>query len=679
MMSLYRVLSVLLISALVVSSSRVEPAEPESQAADWPYDDARVEEAIRYIRPEIPAVSVEPYQGQSYAEMAPDTLELADMAALSINVLTGATNASQDHEQYFSLYIGNPLRMAHNFSDWCTPKYMEALPLLRTVTRATYRDQVDRVWMETTLKSIGPDGLYYFPLIGKPWYSKEFWWAKGIARADGTIFETEKPDEAFKKTLDTYAVPHAHTIIAKSGIEQFTHPQPCGRMLNVMLIYYLRDGNPVWKQTIERMIDRLLELAIHEDDYCYFPSLYYEPNAKYDPNDPKVVKPQGLQAGEINGRLGEGCGRFYRLTGYEPARELGEKLSRFMRAHSGYFAEDGEFLAEKHFHAGTIYLLNMLEVADATGDRDLLQFVQRCFEWARSPAAGTAPITGFIPEFTKPYRTSEGCAVADMIALALKLSGAGDYYELAERWARNHFSEMQMTPTKADYLVRRGKSMEAKTLLYNETMDNVVERNIGGFSSWCKGNEWWGNDERGTDNLVMHCCTGNATRTVYYLWQDILDHSDGVLRINMLLNRASPWADVHSHVPYRGQVDIKMKQACEAVKVHAPEWIGTGGEQITVRVNDQPRAAAWEGRYLNVGNASAGDLIQIEFPISERIEQETIGEEEFTLIVRGNTVVSIDPPGRICPLYNRDHLRETDTRWREVERFVADPDQLIDW
>jgi hypothetical protein len=44
---------------------------------------------------------------------------------------------------------------------------------------------------------------------------------------------------------------------------------------------------------------------------------------------------------------------------------------------------------------------------------------------------------------------------------------------------------------------------------------------------------------------------------------------------------------------------------------------------------------------------------------------------------KGNDVVAIDPPGRNCPLYRREHYRVAETRWREVERFVS-PEQ-IDW
>ena len=40
----------------------------------------------------------------------------------------------------------------------------------------------------------------------------------------------------------------------------------------------------------------------------------------------------------------------------------------------------------------------------------------------------------------------ELCEVADMIAIAIRLSeaGAGDYWDDADRWIRNHFFENQM-------------------------------------------------------------------------------------------------------------------------------------------------------------------------------------------------------------------------------------------
>ncbi len=58
--------------------------------------------------------------------------------------------------------------------------------------------------------------------------------------------------------------------------------------------------------------------------------------------------------------------------------------------------------------------------------------------------------------------------------------------------------------------------------------------------------------------------------------------------------------------------------------------------------------------------------------MSERTVQEKMGRVTYTLRVRGDTVVSIDPPGRLCRLFLREYLRDSEVRWRKVRRFVAD-------
>ena len=641
----------------------------------WPWTDAvpPAGTKIGYIRPNVPLLSIKPVEGKTYEDIVPDTTDIAEMSKLAINVLTCGTDRMQDYEQYFSVYMGNPLRMAHNFSDWCTPKYMEALALLRVVTGSSYMTQVDQTWQDVILKSIGPDGLYYFPLQGKPWYGKELWWAHAIACSNGTLFTVEKPDPKRLKDLDVYATAGAHSLIEESGIKQFAHPQSDGRITNVMAIYAMRDDNPRWKEMMQRMVARSDELAIKQGDYAYFPAYLYEPNARYDPKNPKAAMPAGTEGGEINGRFIRACAIEYKLTGDKKGLELARLLTNFMRYHDGnYWGPSGEFAGDHHFHSHTNYLIGMLEYADAAKDKELLEFCRKSFQWAKSPASGFGPVTGFSPEFADVnYATSEGCAVGDMEVLACNLSafGAGDFYEDAERWARNYFSEIQLTRAKADNLVRHGQTMPPKRPLYNECTDHVAERNLGSFSSWAKGNDWWCGSQ---ENLLMQCCTGNCTRALWFLWRHSLDFKDGELKVNMLLNRASPWADVYSFIPYQGRVEIKVHQTCKNVQVHAPEWIVTGSNEITVQVSGQPRLFHWKARYLDLGEVKAGEQIVIRSPIGERAVMEKMGRVNYTLLVRGNTVVSIDPPGRICPLFQREYLRDSEPRWRKVQRFVAD-------
>ena len=609
---------------------------------------------INYVREDIPAIPMKPHEGETYNDLIPDTLDIAERAELGINVLTRCTNPNADYELYFGVrFTQNPVAMVQNWDDWCQGKFMEALPLLRSVTGSSRNADVDRVWQKVVLKSIGPDGLYYIPLgvEGRPWGK-----AGAYTQLMGTV---AMADGSFKGFHDP-------------AVDQFSHPWLCGRMISVINVYYLRDKNPIWIETNKRMIDRLLELAIHKSDdrgdYCYFPNLVYMPHAKYDPSGPQAAMPTGIWGGEINGRLIQSAANFYQLTGYEPARELAEKITRFMRFHCDYFTEDGKFLGQwGHFHAHTIYMIGMVDIAAATRDKELMDFVRKSYEWAKSPEAFSCSLIGYFPEHTKAGQHTnwcEGCSIGDMIAIALKMSkyGAGDFYADAERWTRNHLAESQLIRT--DWIYRHAETLPKTAVGPHQTVDQAPERNIGAFAGWSSANDWWV-----AGSGIMHCCTGNGTRALYYIWQHALEYSDGQLRVNMLLNRASEWADVHSYIPYEGQVRIKMKKTCENVLVHAPEWIESG-DKIEVTVDDEPRRFTWEGRYIDVGKAKSNETIVVRFPIEERTVKKSIGGKDFTLVVKGNTVVFIDPPGKRRPLYQREHYRKNQVRWREMERFM---------
>ena len=88
------------------------------------------------------------------------------------------------------------------------------------------------------------------------------------------------------------------------------------------------------------------------------------------------------------------------------------------------------------------------------------------------------------------YDRCESCTIADMVALALKLSvaGAGDYWDDADRWTRNHFTESQLT--SADWVYRLAERSPRKPVAWNETGDHVPERNIGAFAGWSTGNDF---------------------------------------------------------------------------------------------------------------------------------------------------------------------------------------------
>ncbi len=614
--------------------------------------------AIKHIRSEVPAFEVPAFAGNSYEQMVPDTLDIQERIALAVNGLTGPTDPDKDYLVYFfAILRTDPPVMQHTTSDICQIKHMESLPLMRLASGSGLNDHIDPFWMKAAMQMIGPDGLAYWPAF--PWAPYPCWC------------------EPCAKGESHYAMPFMN-----------------GRLIGAMTTYMLLDPTGPWDSEIKKIVDGLRSIAIEKDDYAYFPHGGFAPGA---PRLKDAEVPVGILSSLVGWTI-QGLAQYHRVSGYEPAKELAGKLARYLVYHGRYFGENGEFLyndeGNEKFHEKTFYvgpppvrhyihfqhhavpLLGVLDHAIAVGDDELCEFVRKSYEWARSK--GNA-LTGYFPENIDDtgLQTAETCEVAGMIALALKLSaaGIGDYWDDADRWIRNQFAENQLMQADWAYNVAGG---ELKPCGYSqpgmavdsmtETADHVPERNIGGFAGWPTANDWYVGHGKG----IMMCCTGNGTRALYYIWEHILEYHEGTLSVNLLMNRPSPWADVHSHVPYTGQVDVLVKQDCEQLRVRIPEWVEP--EQASCTVNGECRELEWDGRYGLVGPANAGDKVSLTFPIFERKVKVDIEKGNYLLTIRGNDVVDIFPRGRYWPLYQRAHLRQDVTRWKMARRFVAEKD-----
>jgi hypothetical protein len=640
---------------------------------------------IEYIRTQIPTFDIPPYRGQSYEDKVPETLDIAERARLGLSALTSIPDPEADYEIYWTVdFFRNPPAMAHAWDDWIQYQegFAEALPLLRVATGDNQNAQVDAAWMATTLKSIGQDGLLYIPLRGRPW---------ALLNASQGLDPVWRPDGSTTHSTDPM-------------VSQFTNVSVCARMIGAMTIYYLRDRNPVWKTTIEKMIDRLSALAINKQDYCYFAPGIFEPNAKVSPNAPM---PTGSLWGvSWNTRLIQGLAQCYAVSGYEPARSLAQKLVMYTRFHGGIFDEQGQWLLDPEFSGPMPYpdveiseakakkygkygskvgghgpghligLLSVLDYAVASNDRELLEFSKSCFEWARSRSGeyGASTLVGWFPELFVPGYPAADDPPVQMVAVALKLTAVGvaDYWDDIDRWVRNHVAEQQLTPSKLDDIRDLAARSPQKPVAWNETADHVIERNTGAFSSGVSGNDW----ALGlTTHGITQCCTGNGTRALYYIWEHMLQYSDGQLVIHLLLNRASRWADVYSYIPYEGRVDLKIKLDCRGIMVRTPQWLDPRSPHLCCSVDGVGRAVTRQGRYIEIGSVTKGTYVTLTFPIAERTVNEKIGPATYTLVLKGTTVVSIDPPGKNVPLYQeRAKYRKAETRWTRVARFVpADP------
>ena len=632
---------------------------------------------IKYINPNVPDVGRPELPGESYQATVPATLDLAERARLAINALTGMINPKSDYELYFLVYhMANPPAMVHCPSDLNTVgKYLEVLPLLRAMCGSDQNLDLEHGLLKVVLKQQGPDGLIYMPASGRPW------------------------------TLGAKSDPNGGMPGWDAGIEQvgLLGYGPV-RTLAAFLIHADKDPSGPWREAARRLAEGLKRTIIVDGDHAYtFKSWTY-------PGE-QVVKPERLPGtnigilGGMSAWLAKYLVVYDRAVGDPEATAMAEKMMNYNFKGLKYFEADGKFMpdvmtnlahggAGAHFHTHGMNIIAALYVAQKTGNKELLDLALTAYEWGAGRESGSEPLLGFFPEVIfdqTAYVTSETCEITDMIIAAMKLSEMGiDKWDDADRWVRNQLAESQLT--RIDWLTNGQvdysefevpAQQRAATFKPGEyTTDRVAERTLGGFSGWPSANDWLGQSHPDKLLTIMNCCSGSGARGLYAVWENMLSYhpvsttpvEQGILRVNLLLNRASKWADIDSYIPYEGRVDIKSKQLLE-LEVRIPEWVGPG--EVTCEVDGQARDLTFDGRYARVGKVGKGETATLRFPISERTEKVEIVGRDYTLIIRGNDVVWVDPPGKYNPIYQRGHTRAGQTLWRKVTRFVSD--ESHDW
>jgi hypothetical protein len=448
--------------------------------------------------------------------------------------------------------------------------------------------------------------------------------------------------------------------------------QTSGNMLQVLNALYQRDRNPRWLQITDRMIARLDELLIKQDDYGFFPGTMFGVNAK--------MPPEGRvnQALPFNDLIIDGAIRHYQATGNKTALELATRLANYEFSHFDFDA-NGKWLRtpfHMYEHAMTLYAMSVY--GTAANDARILNWAVRGFEEGKTYGNVT---TGFFPEQVLPdYPTSESAAVAAMLATAVQLSAAGvaDYWDDVDRWTRNPAAATQLIDL--DWLAKLPEVPAQPSLAI--TTDRAAERVVGGWPGWSAPNDWTGSlmtkNPRGypLTSGMMPACVGEMSRAFYLVWDRMLEKRGDGLTVHCLMNRASEDVDVYSHIPYQGKVEIKARRNLGKLRLRIPEWV-RGVDPMECRINGKVVKFEIERRYVVLPKVKAQDLVAFTFPITTRTVKEKIGEGEYTMEIKGNTVVAIDPPGNYYPLYQRSHFCENETRFREIQRFV--PQTSIKW
>ena len=587
-------------------------------------------------------------RSERYTATVPDTLDLGEHARLAINALTGHLDPERHYAVYQSFTFDKNPQLGG--LTWNLPaKDARVLPMLRAMTGSAQGLDRENGLMAALLAQIGKDGLAYSPL-------------------------------------------------SNEGAPQGTaYPYPNGLLALAMLNWHERDGDPAWIERFRRLTTALAKIAIRVEDRAYWPpESSYRPDGSwawttrgaakipYQPPEEPYLEQQGT----------EGCVKYeqaaplrslvarYQLDGDDEALDVARRVVRFMlkpgmwedTGVEGYAGNEHGIFAG-HFHGNVTALHALLEMAVATDDAWLKQFVREGYEHGRR--TGIARM-GWFPGWLRPtahhreaglFLASETCGVADMLVLAVKLTdaGLGDYWDDVDAIVRNHLVAQQITDL--DQMRALGGGTPEK--------DALLERLRGGFNQQMEG---------ALDSTGPHlwgCCTANGAVGLYYAWHGItrFDGPSRTATVNLLLNRAAPWLDEDSCLPYEGKVLLRNKQAA-SVLVRIPYWMAR--DEVKCFVDDQAIRPAWAGNRLRFDGLKAaagerpGSVIRIEFPVPTATEKHTVLGKEYTLTFRGSTLVDISPrdttPGRYR-YYLRDHLRADKAPMKEVTRFV--PERII--
>jgi hypothetical protein len=625
---------------------------------------------------------MDPTNGRSRPRPIPDTLDLADRARLGINGLLGSLDADAEYDPYFlAFFLADPPYMTHYSSQYSgvLPKYVEALPLLRLTSGSAQGRDVEQKLLDAILRNIAHDGL---------------------------VYDQERPDRPWNSGVG-YGV--------RSWREDYANLAGNGRLMVGFDYYHALTGDAIWLERMARTAQRLSELAIRKDDYAYYPNVGLGNDFSYPKHSGWVHTDEpghGMEGSEgatlfYQTQPIRGLVRWYRHSGDERALDVAGRLKRFAlepRFWGGFNdiepaigAARGHFWG--HFHCTVAALRAILEYALQANDTAAKEFVRDAYEYARHRGV---PRLGLFPG---NYPETEGCTIADMVALGVQLSdaGVGDYWDDVDHYVRNALVECQATDrTELERMVsvspkrprdapwgavsdwRFERGLQRQVLPGQETTDDVIERALGGFSHLYGAYHQF--------PFLMSCCTANGNQALYYAWEAIVRYGDDEAQVNLLLNRRSPWLDVESSLPHAGTVVLRNKTA-RRISVRIPSWVDRRALRSTL--DDVAVRPAWIANRVVFDGLKPGQEIVLAFPLA--METATLvfsglngrggrkGLERWTCHFRGSTLVKIDDPapdpsGRRLDwyrLFRRAHFLTDVAPTREADGYVAP--KVIAW
>jgi hypothetical protein len=173
-----------------------------------------------------------------------------------------------------------------------------------------------------------------------------------------------------------------------------------------------------------------------------------------------------------------------------------------------------------------------------------------------------------------------------------------------------------------------------------------------------------GGDGRPYTNM-MGCCFPAGVRALYTCWKAALFDDGTTLSARLPMDRVAPCGrqDVTERSGAVTQV-IRLTSR-RRVRVRIPDWASL--ESVEVRDGAGRRlAVAPRGRWIDCGIVGAGRSVRVSYPLIARRTREKVGgsleslgfspadrKTAYIADWQGNTVVRLEPPGRLLPVFGR--------------------------
>jgi len=411
----------------------------------------------------------------------------------------------------------------------------------------------------------------------------------------------------------------------------------------------IEEGEATARDLAHRMVRGLRALVIRRRLRTFWSGDFPIAEPVYEfPNDVLLQK-GGFDLGCVTGRgepairngiMLHAVARHYQLTGDEVSLDLATGLANHLIGLSRYFNYRGEFFG--HVHSTVWAAAGLVLLGRLTGTERYVEFGRRVWEYATSISSSF----GWVPEYAQWHPMSEEhcetCCIKDMIECGLELVDAGDEepWDLVNRFARNQLDEQQ---------IKDGSFVPADPSRRPDepgiTWRDLDTRVVGGWSGGAEPNSI----SLARFRSIAGCCVGTAPQALEMVWRRAVEERDGVVTVNLPVERDAAAASVAIGYPNEGTLTVKAKKAGE----YRLRVLPFMGRHLSLQVNGCDRPLVWRGQCLKLEGVRPGDTILLSHTIRERIELETVRGVEFEVAWKGCDVVRLTPGGAPLKLYQR--------------------------